>query len=168
MPQLSQLSPRILLLVVAHLLCCPTSLVFSAVVVDTSNSEFARIGPVGFDEVRWTSGFWRARTATCYEQSVPAMWELMESGKYKPFLGHFLIAAGRAEGGHHGAKWNDGDFYKWLEAATVAVAVTGDNDLQEAIDRSIAAIAAAQRDDGYLHTPVLIAQRNGDKDARPF
>ena len=142
--------------------------VMAAVVVDTSGSEFAKVGPVGFDEVRWTDGFWEHRTTTCFQRSVPSMWELMESGKYKPFLGHFLIAAGQAEGGHHGAKWNDGDFYKWLEAAIVTVAVTGDERLKLAIDRSINAISAAQRYDGYLHTPVLIAQRNGDDSVKPF
>lgn len=29
-------------------------------------------------------------------------------------------------------------------------------------------IGKAQREDGYLHTPVLIATRNGDKNAKPF
>ena len=137
-------------------------------VVDTSQSQFARVGPVGLSEVHWTSGFWHDRTATCYGRSVPSMWELMKSGKYKPFLGHFLIAAGQEKGTHHGAKWNDGDFYKWLEAAIVTVSKTGDEGLKQAIAESIAAIQAAQRPDGYLHTPVLIAQRNGDADARPF
>ena len=33
---------------------------------------------------------------------------------------------------------------------------------------SIAVIARAQRADGYLHTPVLIAWRNGDTNAAPF
>lgn len=140
----------------------------AATVVDTSNSRFTRLEPIGFDQVRWTNGFWADRLHVCREASVPSMWRLMESGLYKPFLGHFLIAAGQAEGGHHGAKWNDGDFYKWLEAAIATIAVTEDETLRAAIDRSIEAIAAAQRDDGYLHTPVLIRQRNGDAEARPF
>ena len=48
----------------------------------------------------------------------------MRDGTYKPFLEHFLIAAGQAEGDYHGAQWNDGDFYKWLEAAIATWAVT--------------------------------------------
>lgn len=142
--------------------------VAAAPLVDTNESPFAVLRPVGFDEVRWTKGFWGERTKTCQEKSIPAMWDLMETGRYKPFLEHFLIAAGQAEGGHHGAKWNDGDFYKWMEAAIATVAVNHDKQLQAAVDRAIAAIRAAQRNDGYLHTPVLIGQRNGDLNARPF
>ncbi len=141
---------------------------YAADVVDTSRSKFAVVRPVGFDEVRWTNGFWADRVNVCRETSVPAMWNLMRGNQYKPFLEHFLIAAGRAEGEHHGAKWNDGDFYKWLEAAIATVAVSGDPQLREAINQSIEAIGQAQRSDGYIHTPVLIAQRNGDNTAKPF
>lgn len=148
--------------------CLLVGVAAGATVVDTSQSPYARLKPIGFDQVRWTDGFWADRLTVCREASAPSMWRLMESGRYKPFLGHFLIAAGKAEGGHHGAKWNDGDFYKWLEAAIATVAVTPDDQLQAAIDRSVEAIAAAQRDDGYLHTPVLIAERNGDPEPRPF
>lgn len=145
-----------------------TTVAHAAAVVDTSASQFAAVRPVGFDEVHWTGGFWAQRTGVCFEKSVPAMWDLMKGHKYKPFLEHFLIAAGKLDGGHHGAKWNDGDFYKWLEAAAATVAVTGDEQLRSAIETSVAAIRDAQRDDGYLHTPVQIAQRNGDTSAKPF
>ncbi len=141
---------------------------FSAVLVDTSGSKFARMESLGLEQVRWTGGFWQDRLATCYESTIPSMWKIMESGEYKPFLGHFLIAAGKAEGGHHGAKWNDGDFYKWLEAAVIMATATDDEAMKQAIERSVAAIAAAQREDGYLHTPVLIAERNGEDNPKPF
>lgn len=159
---------RVVLLTVLGFMLSEAGIVRGAEVVDTSHSKFARVKPVGFDEVRWTDGFWADRVRTCYEQSIPSMWKLMKEGAHKPYLGHFLIAAGRAEGGHHGAKWNDGDFYKWLEAATVALAVTGDQELKDAIEQSVEAIGAAQRSDGYLHTPVLIANRNGDDQVKPF
>ena len=136
--------------------------------VDTTHSKHAVIHPVSIDEVRWTDGFWSERLDVCHNKSVPAMWELMRDGTYKPFLEHFLIAAGQAEGDYHGAQWNDGDFYKWLEAAIATWAVTKDVELGKAIDTSIAAIAVAQRADGYIHTPVLIRERNGDKSAKPF
>ena len=92
----------------------------------------------------------------------------MKSGKHKPFLGHFLIAAGDAEGDYHGAPWNDGDFYKFLEAVTALHAVDPSPELAGILDESIAAIAKAQREDGYIHTPVLIAHRNGDDSLQPF
>ena len=136
--------------------------------VDTTHSKHAVIRPVSIDEVRWTDGFWSERIDVCHNKSVPAMWELMRDGTYKPFLEHFLIAAGQAEGDYHGAQWNDGDFYKWLEAAIATWAVTKDAELGKAIDTSITAIAAAQRADGYIHTPVLIRERNGDTSAKPF
>jgi DUF1680 family protein len=92
----------------------------------------------------------------------------MESGRYKPYLGHFLIAAGQQQGEHHGAQWNDGDFYKWIEAACASLATEADPQLQSHVDQAVAAIVAAQRADGYLHTPVLIANRNGDATAKPL
>lgn len=57
---------------------------------------------------------------------IPAMWEIMKGTQYKPFLEHFRIAAGLAEGRHRGAKWNDGDFYKWMEAVSAMLAVRPD------------------------------------------
>jgi DUF1680 family protein len=145
-----------------------TSIAHGQQIADTTKSPHAKIKPVKIDEVRWTDGFWADRVDTCHNKSVPAMWELMRDGTYKPFLEHFLIAAGKAEGDYHGAQWNDGDFYKWLEAAIATWAVTKDEELGKAIDTSIAAIAAAQREDGYIHTPVLIRERNGDTTAKPF
>jgi uncharacterized protein len=136
--------------------------------VDTTHSKHAVIQPISIDEVRWTDGFWSERLDVCHNKSVPAMWKLMRDGTYKPFLEHFLVAAGQAQGDYHGAQWNDGDFYKWLEAAIATWAVTKDAELGKAIDTSIAAIAAAQRADGYIHTPVLIRERNGDTLAKPF
>ena len=137
-------------------------------VVDTTESPHARLRPAPLGDVRWQGGFWADRFATLEQKSIPAMWELMRDGKYKPFLGHFKIAAGEAEGNYHGAPWNDGDFYKFLEAVTAVYAVTQDPKLTAILDESIAAIAKAQRDDGYLHTPVLIAHRNGDQSVQPF
>jgi DUF1680 family protein len=135
---------------------------------DTRESPHAVVRAVRLDEVRWTEGFWSDRFATCRDRSLPAMWELMRGTKYKPYLQHFLIAAGDIEGEYHGAQWNDGDFYKFLEAVCAVNAVTHDPQLTEILDRSIDAISRAQRSDGYLHTPLLIRARNGDTRARPF
>ncbi len=137
-------------------------------ITDTSKSPNARLQPVGIAEVNWTDGFWTDRSRVCRERSIPAMWEIMRGTQYKPFLKHFLIAAGKAEGDYHGAAWNDGDFYKWIEAACAVLAVNDDATLEQAVATSIDAIAAAQREDGYLHTPVLIRRRNGDRSARPL
>jgi uncharacterized protein len=96
------------------------------------------------------------------------MYALMVGTDRSQFLQNFRIAAGLAEGKHRGPPWNDGDFYKWLEAAAAVYAVTRDPALDKQMDAAIAVIAKAQRADGYLHTPVLIANRNGDETAKPF
>ena len=148
------------------IIACTRCLVHAGEVVDTRESDHAVIRPVRLDEVTWTHGFWADRFATVRDRSLPAMWELMKGTRYKPFYQHFLIAAGDIEGEHHGAQWNDGDFYKFLEAVTAAYAVTDDPALDNILDQSIDAIGRAQRADGYIHTPVLIRQRNGDRNAR--
>jgi DUF1680 family protein len=160
--------PLLARLVLLLSLALPLQQGFAQVITDTSHSKFAKIHPIGISEVRWTNGFWADRLDVCHNKSIPAMWELMRDGTYKPFLEHFLIAAGQTKGDYHGAQWNDGDFYKWLEAAIATYAVTKNTELEQAINTSIAAIAAAQREDGYIHTPVLIRQHNGDTSAQPL
>ena len=73
-----------------------------------------------------------------------------------------------SEGRYRGAQWNDGDFYKWIEAVCAVQAVEPDPEWDRRLDDIIAVIGKAQRDDGYIHTPVLIAARNGDATAAPF
>jgi DUF1680 family protein len=135
---------------------------------DTANSPHVVIRSVGLTEVRWTSGFWAERFDTCRKSTVPTMGRIMEGTDRSQFLHNFRIAAGLEEGKHRGPAWNDGDFYKWLEAAAAVYAVTQDADLDRQMDEAIRVLAKAQRADGYLHTPVLIRARNGDKTAKPF
>lgn len=154
--------------VVASLLVAATAHADPLVVVDVAASPHAVVRPVAVNDVTWTDGFWADRVRVCRERSIPAMWELMRGSQYKPFYEHFLIAAGEMEGDYHGAPWNDGDFYKWIEAASSAIACEPNAPLEAAVDKAVRAVSAAQRDDGYLHTPVLIRQRNGDASAQPF
>jgi DUF1680 family protein len=135
---------------------------------DTSASPYVTVRSVGLGDVRWTRGFWADRFATCRDGMIPHLWDIMRGTEPSQFLHNFRIAAGLAEGTHRGPGWNDGDFYKWLEAAATVHAVTGDRALDRLMDEAIGVIARAQRPDGYLHTPVLIRARNGDPDARPF
>lgn len=131
-------------------------------------SPHARVQAVPLEDVRWTEGFWANRFDVNRQKSLPAMWEIMRGTDHKPFLVHFQIAAGDVEGDYHGAQWNDGDYYKFLEAVTATYAVTRDPQLLAILEQSIDVIGRAQRADGYIHTPVLIRQRNGDKSAQPF
>ena len=126
------------------------------------------VDPLPLADVQWKGGFWKQRYDTCRDAMVPAMWDIMKGTKYKPFLEHFRIAAGLADGDYHGAKWNDGDFYKWIEAVCAIQAIERDPAWDEQLDQIIDVIGKAQRSDGYLHTPVLVAARNGDALAKPF
>ena len=92
----------------------------------------------------------------------------MEGTTHTHFLRNFEIAAGLVEGSSRGASFNDGDFYKWMEAASATLATERNPDLEKRLDEIIAIIARAQRDDGYIHTKVLIKRLNGDTNALPF
>ena len=120
------------------------------------------------DEVRWTSGFWAERFGSCRDKTIPGLWSIMEGTNYSQFYENFRIAAGLDKGKHRGAPFNDGDFYKWLEGACATLAITRDPELERRIEEIVSVIAKAQRPDGYLHTPVIIKQHNGDAEARPF
>jgi uncharacterized protein len=135
---------------------------------DVSVSPHVILRSVGLADVKWTHGFWADRFETCRNETIPHLGRIMEGTEHSQFLQNFRIAAGLAEGRHRGAAWNDGELYKWLEAAAAVYAVTKDKDLDRWMDEVIRVIAKAQRADGYLHTPVLIKNRNGDASAKPF
>ncbi|HOQ04633.1 MAG TPA: glycoside hydrolase family 127 protein [Anaerohalosphaeraceae bacterium] len=142
--------------------------VLSAVGSAPALSRYAKLGNPQFGSVRWTEGFWAERFAVCRDVMVPNMWRLLSDPNVSHAWENFLIAAGKKEGQHRGPKWNDGDFYKWLEAAAYVYAVTKDEVLNRQMDEIIEVIGAAQRPDGYIHTPVLIAQRTGAAQAAEF
>ncbi|MBE2222769.1 MAG: glycoside hydrolase family 127 protein [Anaerolineae bacterium] len=119
-------------------------------------------------DVVWTQGFWADKFDQCAKVMVPNMWQLLSSTEISFAYQNFLIATGRVEGHHRGPKWNDGDFYKWFEAAAYVYGMTKDEALDNLMDEIIEVIGAAQREDGYLHTPVIIEQRQGIEQAREF
>ena len=131
-------------------------------------STHAKVQPLALGEARWTSGFWGNRFELCRTQMIPSMERLMEGTNYTQFFRNFEIAAGQTEGRYRGAPFNDGDFYKWMEAAIATLAIEKNPALEARLDEIIATIAKAQRGDGYIHTPVLVKQRNGDTNAAPF
>jgi len=133
-----------------------------ATVTDTSASPYVRLHGLGLTEVEWTTGFWADRFRVCREAMVPVMGRLLTETERVRFLGNFLVAAGKIEGRHRGPKWNDGDFYKWLESAAALYAVTQDPQLDAHLDQLIEIIAAAQEPDGYIHTDVTIRRRAGE------
>src|SRR5262249_1522833 len=113
--------------------------------VDSSDSPHVTIRGVGLGDVRWTRGFWADRFETCRSVMVPNLWKVMGGKEPSQFYQNFKIAAGLADGTHRGPPWNDGDFYKWLEAAAAMYALTKDEALDRRMDAIIEVIARAQR-----------------------
>ncbi len=116
-----------------------------ACIADTSASPFARVRPVGLNEVQWTHGFWADRFALCRDKTLPGLWSIMQGTNYSHFYQNIRIAAGLAEGRHRGAPFNDGDFYKYMEAACAVLAATSDPELAQRIEEAVGVIAKAQR-----------------------
>ena len=130
-------------------------------------SPFTKIHSLPLAAARWTSGFWADRFANCRDVMIPTMQRLMTDTERHRWIGNFEVANGTVEGRHRGPKWNDGDFYKWLEAAAATLAFKPDEKLEADIDALVALLAKTQTPDGYIHTDVQIAQRSAP-DVRRF
>lgn len=50
--------------------------------------------------------------------------------------------------------------YKWMEGVAAVYAITKDPELDQIMDTFIEQVVKAQREDGYIHTPVIIDERN--------
>jgi DUF1680 family protein len=108
------------------------------------------------DDVRWTTGFWADRFKLVHKAAVPNMWDILSDPDIAHAWQNFQIAAGLQDGGFCGRWWHDGDLYKWLEAASYVYAITSDAELDGLMDKVIDVICRAQREDGYIHTSILI------------
>ena len=127
---------------------------------DMSNSRFAKMYNTELGAVRWTDGFWGDRFAVCKDTMLLSMWNTWNNPDVSHGFRNFEIAAGTCPGEHWGPPFHDGDFYKWLEGVASVYAVTKDPKLNTLMDKAIAQITLAQREDGYIHTPVIIEERN--------
>jgi DUF1680 family protein len=136
---------------------------------DMSKSKQAVMQNTPMGAVRWTGGFWKDRFDVLASTGVWGMWDtwntpwevLDADGKHGSHgFRNFEVAAGTVKGKHHGPPFHDGDMYKWLEAAASVYAVTKDAKLDALMDKFIEQVALAQRADGYIHTPVVISERN--------
>lgn len=136
--------------------------------VNTAKSKFAKLEALGIDEVKLTKGFWAERQQTAIKTMIPEMWRIYGDSAVSHALENFKIAAGKKPGQHAGAPFHDGDFYKLIEAASMAYAVSGDEKLNQMIDDVIPLIEASQRRDGYIHTPVMIETINNPSSAKEF
>lgn len=126
---------------------------------DMGASKTAIMANTPLGAARWTGGFWGERFNVFANKSIWDMWDTWNTDEAHGFL-NFRIAAGDTTGVHAGPVFHDGDMYKWLEACAAVYAVTKDKKIDQLMDTFITEVAKAQRPDGYIHTPVVIAERN--------
>ena len=132
----------------------------SSGLIDMSESKYAGITNVPLDATKWTDGFWKERFGVFSHTSLQSMWNTWNNPDVSHGFRNFEIAAGTCEGEHWGPPFHDGDLYKWLEGVAAIYAVNKDPELDKLMDHVIGTIVKAQRADGYIHTPVIIEERN--------
>lgn len=135
--------------------------------VNTSQSQFAKLHGADMNAVTWTQGFWADRFKVCRETMVPQLWKTYTDPDISHSFRNFEIAAGLKPGNFKGPSFHDGDFYKTFEAVASLYAATKDPKLDELMDNAISVIAKAQREDGYIYTKAIIEQKQKG-DAKMF
>ncbi len=149
--------------------CCVWATSKAQSITDMSHSQQAKVHNLPMGATQWTGGFWADRFNVMAKTGIWSMWDtwntpyetLDKDGKHGSHgFRNFEVAAGTVKGKHHGPPFHDGDFYKWLEACATVYAVTKDPKIDALMDKVIEQIALAQRNDGYIHTPVVISERN--------
>lgn len=123
---------------------------------------------VDMDAVQWTGGFWGDRFDVYKDTMILSVWKTLSDPDIAHAYRNFEIAAGMAEGTHQGPPFHDGDFYKWFEGVASVYAITKDPKLDALMDEIIETLAKAQRSDGYIHTPVLIEEKNRTNKEKAF
>jgi len=124
-----------------------------------AKSPYCRLQSIGFDEVRWTEGFWAQRFDLSRSVIIPSMWEAMNDPENTAVFSNLYVAAGLREGTYRGTDWSDGDCYKWMEAASLVYGVTRDEALNNTLDELIGVIHKAQEPDGYICTQIQLTDR---------
>ena len=155
--------------------CCLTATYLQAQgLTDMSHSKQAKMQNVPLGSAQWTGGFWGDRFQMLSTTGIWDMWntwntpwEVIDNLGLHGSNGfrNFEVAAGTVKGKHHGPPFHDGDIYKWLEACASVYAVTKDPKIDALMDKFIEQVALAQRADGYIHTPVVISERNAGIDS---
>lgn len=163
------------LLFVCLVCCCGTATNVQAQgLTDMSHSKQAKMQALPLGATRWTGGFWGDRFQMLSTIGIWDMWntwnipwETIDNDGLHGSNGfrNFEVAAGTVQGKHHGPPFHDGDMYKWLEACAAVYAVTKDPNVDALMDKFIEQVSLAQRADGYIHTPVVISERNAGIDS---
>ena len=123
-------------------------------VIYLDRSLNARVHTVPLRVVHMGDGFWSGRRKVTTEKSLPTLLlELEDHG----VVDNFRRLAGHSDIARKGRAASDSDLYKWLEAASWALASTELSPAEKValrgdIESLISHILAAQNPDGYLDT----------------
>lgn len=121
----------------------------TALVTDTRRTPGIAVQPAPIEAVRIGDGFWRGWLDRLYDVTLPAQHAQCEAtGR----LDNIRRVSGRVDAPFRGRYYDESDVYKWLEAASWALAGREDRALRDKVDALVDDIAAAQQPDGYLHT----------------
>ena len=147
-----------------HTLAQKAPAVQPAGLTDTSRSTHSVLSNLPLGATRWTDGFWGDRFKVFSETSVQSMWQTWNTPSISHGFRNFEIAAGDSvpadDHEHWGPPFHDGDMYKWLESVAAVYSVTRDPELDRLMDYFIDRVVRVQREDGYIHTPVIIDEMN--------
>ena len=98
---------------------------------------------------RITSGFWREKLDLNATAALGHQWDQLEASLC---IDNFRIAAGEKQGFREGFFFANSDAYKWLDAASLALADRPDPALAGRVDAFTGLLERAQQPDGYLYT----------------
>ena len=102
----------------------------AGIVLDTRRTPHARLRPVPIGAVRVTGGFWGPRLTRLRTTTLPQQYEQLEANGT---LDNFRRVSGRKQVEYRGSYGYASDLFKWLEAASFALASEPDPEL-DALD----------------------------------
>jgi DUF1680 family protein len=115
--------------------------------VSASTSAHARWRTLPLGGVALDGGFWGHKQEVNRRVSLRHGYRMLnQSGN----LNNLKLAIGTGEGEYRTPVFMDSDIYKWLEAVSYDLANVPDPELERLADETIALLAAAQLEDGYL------------------
>ncbi len=123
-------------------------------VISFNRSLNARLHPVPISAVKLPDGFWGTRTRLVVDRTLPILRQQLEE---HGAIDNFLRVSGKKNVPRRGRASSDADLYKWMEAASWAIAspdtaTATKLKFQSDIEALIPMIAGAQDSAGYLDT----------------
>jgi len=110
------------------------------------------------EDVAIRDSFWLPRLKTNYLVSLDHQYDHLQANGS---LDNFRRVVGEAGGDFEGAPFIDANVYKWVEAASYALATDEMPTLKTKVDNVLSLIEQAQADDGYLFTYFMLGDNSG-------